>query len=929
MPWPPSQDYNEAIQNPATNFADPDLRRGEAATNALGLPMPYSGNFADVYQVRCRDGSRWAVKCFTREAPGLRDRYQEIGAHLRRMKLPFTVDFTYLEQGIRVVGKWYPVLKMEWVEGLTLNQFVAMNLNNPAMLEALLDRWQRVAKYLRAAKVGHCDLQHGNILLTPGEHVNSLALKLIDYDGMWVPALAGRKSGEVGHPSYQHPRRLREQSYNLDVDRFPVLLIATALRALRAQGKPLWEKYDNGYNLLFKEADLLAPLQSHLFLDLTKTGDALVSRMMDLLVKALRGRLEKAPLLDEVMPAEAAATHPVVRESRSAIRQASSLPRPKPVEATSIAAAPGNDELFDFAGSAETRHGSSVVHGKPAKGFRIGGVPRWAWAGGIAMLVAALGLTITAFIVLSNHVGEPAGQSPVAQSKLPVLPEKERTTAAGEFGAKPIQTPLSVPPNVTPQPGPADSVDLAIDPNPSGPPGEVRRFEGNANHIRRISVSPDGKQILTAGWDKTIRLWDVANGVELQKWDGDPGGVNSVCFLPDGKRALSCGRSKDLRLWDLQDDHEIHSFVAHSQGVHDLAVSKDGRFALSCDPDNTVYLWDVESGQIAKRLRGIAGGAECVAFSPDGRFALIGTNQGSFLLWDIPNDKISRHFDGHAGIVMAAVFSPNGRYVLSAGSDTTIRLWSVEDGREVQRFASYGRAVLCLAWSPDGKRFLVGGDGTPVGLWDMETRRQIFHFPGNGHEIWDVAFSPDRRYAFSAGEDGLVRLWRLPLAVPPPAEKWDALSLGNAEDTGVALKLPPQSSVSTKEEFSGPLEITVEAYTEKNNIRLHAFNGASVIFNWEVNPQELRVTRPDGNEKWESGTLATAKVPALEPYVWYTLRWGITEDGMDIFVDGKPVFSDRKKYDLSAKRPVVVSSGSEVIEIKSFQVKRLEAPSKP
>ena len=82
--------------------------------------MPYSGNFADVYQVRCPGGASWAVKCFTREAPGLRERYAEISKHLQRAKLPFTVDFTYLEKGIRVAGAWYPVLKMQWVEGLTL-----------------------------------------------------------------------------------------------------------------------------------------------------------------------------------------------------------------------------------------------------------------------------------------------------------------------------------------------------------------------------------------------------------------------------------------------------------------------------------------------------------------------------------------------------------------------------------------------------------------------------------------------------------------------------------------------------------------------------------------------------------------------------------------------------------------------------------------
>jgi hypothetical protein len=96
---------------PATNFADPDLQRGQAVVNALGIPMPCSGNFADVYQVECPGGSRWAVKCFTREAVGLRERYQEMRAWLRRANLSFTVDFVYLELGVRVVGQWYLVLK--------------------------------------------------------------------------------------------------------------------------------------------------------------------------------------------------------------------------------------------------------------------------------------------------------------------------------------------------------------------------------------------------------------------------------------------------------------------------------------------------------------------------------------------------------------------------------------------------------------------------------------------------------------------------------------------------------------------------------------------------------------------------------------------------------------------------------------------------
>src|SRR5262245_12338676 len=222
MAWPTSQDYFEAVQSPEVCFSDPDLKAGSVACNALGLPIPRSGNFADVYQVKAATGSEsWAVKCFTRQVPGLRDRYKELSTHLHQAKLPFSVEFKYLEQGIRIGGAWFPVLKMQWVEGHCLNDFVRDSLTKPAVLGALGLIWLKMGQRLREANLAHADLQHGNVLLVPGSTATSLAVKLIDYDGMYVPALAGNRSGEVGHPNYQHPQRLREGIYSREVDRFP------------------------------------------------------------------------------------------------------------------------------------------------------------------------------------------------------------------------------------------------------------------------------------------------------------------------------------------------------------------------------------------------------------------------------------------------------------------------------------------------------------------------------------------------------------------------------------------------------------------------------------------------------------------------------------------------------------------------------------
>jgi formylglycine-generating enzyme required for sulfatase activity len=341
MSWPLPQDYNEAIQNPRSSFSDPDLQWGVPVANPLGIPLPRSGNFADVYELRCPGGDRWAAKCFTREVHGLRERYAAISRHLSRAQLPFIVDFDFQEQGIRVRGQWYPVLKMPWIEGLTLNEFVRQYADRPPMLKNLLLIWVRMAARLRDADIAHADLQHGNVLLVPGSTANSLAVKLVDYDGMWVPALAGSSSGEVGHPCYQHPQRLAERTYNQEVDRFPLLLVATALSCLEAGGRALWEKYDSGDNLLFREADLQAPSKSPLFHELLKLSHERAPRLVRQMLDALKGRLEAVPLLEEVLPELQApppprpAIAPVAQKRTSAVKPPVAQPVAQPAEVDS------------------------------------------------------------------------------------------------------------------------------------------------------------------------------------------------------------------------------------------------------------------------------------------------------------------------------------------------------------------------------------------------------------------------------------------------------------------------------------------------------------------------------------------------------------------------------------------------------------------
>ena len=303
---PQSYEYNEAIQNLAATAGDEELRRGEPALDALGVPSPCSGAFADVYKVHCpQTGNTWAVKCFTRDVRGRAQRYRQIAEHLAKANLSFMVDFQYLQRGLRIRGEWQPVVKMRWAEGLALHRFVAEHLQRPQCLNLLLDLWPRVATRLRESGTAHANLQHGNVLLVPAGHPlagrEALELRLIDYDGMWVPALAGQGSAELGHVCYQHPQRLREGVFNADVDRFSHLAIYTAIRCATAGRRELWQRFHNGENLLFTQEDYRQPGASEAFRSCWELDDPECQALLGRLVLACGRRLEESPWLDHVL----------------------------------------------------------------------------------------------------------------------------------------------------------------------------------------------------------------------------------------------------------------------------------------------------------------------------------------------------------------------------------------------------------------------------------------------------------------------------------------------------------------------------------------------------------------------------------------------------------------------------------------------------
>lgn len=288
--WPTPEAYSEAVQNPSHSFKDENLQRSEVALNAIGLPRVQSGMFASVYEFN-NEHEQWAVRCFTTRLIDQQERYKAISSFILSDDLSYTVDFHYLEDGIKCGDSWFPVLKMVWVEGQPLDIYIREHLKKPEALQRLKAEFQTMMQQLRRNGVAHGDLQHGNILISAEQ------IFLVDYDGFYVPELSGRQSNELGHLNYQHPQR-NESLFGPTMDNFSAWIIYLSLLIL-IEDPELWDQFGGGDEcLLFRRTDYVNPDNSKLIKTLQSHPSLRIREATAKLLELLAMPVEDLPYLE-------------------------------------------------------------------------------------------------------------------------------------------------------------------------------------------------------------------------------------------------------------------------------------------------------------------------------------------------------------------------------------------------------------------------------------------------------------------------------------------------------------------------------------------------------------------------------------------------------------------------------------------------------
>lgn len=304
-------------------------------------------------------------------------------------------------------------------------------------------------------------------------------------------------------------------------------------------------------------------------------------------------------------------------------------------------------------------------------------------------------------------------------------------------------------------------------------------WKGHKKQVNAVDFSPDGKYVISNSSDKTLKLWNVFTGKPIDvpwKWGRWPPGGRYIKFIPNTNYVIGTTRFGRLQSWNYKTGHPFNSFWSSSR-ISSFAISPDGK-KIVVGGENTFEVLSIfpPHKRLIKKITRLKGAVTSLAFSQDGKYMVSGGGRNDHMirLWDTKTwQMIGTSWKGHKYSVLSLAFSPDARYVVSGGGDKTIRLWDSFTGELIGRpWIGHEGVIYGITFSLDGNSIISGSDDSTLRKWKVPNRPIIVGENWYGHkkEVTSVVFSPDGNYVISGSADSTLLKWDLSTGKPvtPP-----------------------------------------------------------------------------------------------------------------------------------------------------------------